>query len=93
MNGVKRIQFDQASQAFLCEEYYKNNFTAYLRANSVIVESSQRPESPGFTAPTDSKKLFVLKLTEELPALEKEIGDGLIERFLAADEQNKAEHK
>jgi hypothetical protein len=92
MNGEKRIQFDEASQAFLCEEYYENNFTAYLRANSVIVESSQSSDSRGSPVSTDSEKLFVLKLTKESPALEQEIGDGLIERFLAADAKNKAEH-
>jgi hypothetical protein len=93
MNGGKRIQFDEASRTFVCEEYYKNNFTAYLRANSIIVESSQRSESPESPARTDSRKLFVLKLTKESPDLEQAIGDGLIERFLAADARNKAEHK
>lgn len=90
MNGEKRIQFDEASQTFVCEEYYKNNFTGYLRANQIIVESSQSSES---RESADSKKLFVLKVTAESPALEQEIGDGLIERFLAADEENKAKHK
>ena len=93
MNGEKLIQFDEASQTFLCEEYYKNNFTAYLRANSVIVESSQRSESPGSPASLDSKTLFALKVAKESPALEQEIGDGLISRFLAADAENKAENR
>jgi hypothetical protein len=93
MNDEKRIQFDEGSQAFLCEEYYKNNFTAFLRANSIIVESSQRSESPASPESPDSRKLFVLKLTEESPGLKQEIGDGLIERFLAADEENKAQNK
>ena len=90
MNGQKRIQFDEASQTFLCEEYYKNNFTAYLRANKLIVESSQHSES---SETQDSQNLFVLKMMAESPALEQEIGDGLIERFLAADEENKAQNK
>ena len=47
MNGEESIQFAEASQAFLCDEYYKNNFTAFLHANSIIVESSQRPEITG----------------------------------------------
>jgi hypothetical protein len=64
MNGEERIQFAEASQAFLCDEYYKNNFTAFLHANSIIVESSQRPESPASHDARDSKKQFVLKLTE-----------------------------
>ena len=93
MNGEKRIQFAEASQEFLCDEYYKSNFTAYLRANSVIVESSQRSESPASLGSRDAKKLFVLKLTEESPTLRQEIGDGLIDRFLAADEENKAQNK
>jgi hypothetical protein len=96
MNGEKRIQFAEASQAFLCDEYYRNNFTAYLHANSIIVESSPRsesPASPGFPESSDSKKLFILKMTEESPALTQEIGDALIERFLAADEENKAQNK
>lgn len=92
MNGEKRIQFTEASQAFLCDEYYRNNFTAFLHANSLIVESAERSEwsaTPGFS---DSEKLSVLKLTKESPALKQEIGDGLIERFLAADEENKAQN-
>ena len=80
-------------EAFLCDEYYKNNFTAFLHANSIIVESSQRSESPASSDARDSKKLFVLKLTEESPALQQEIGDALIDRFLAADEENKAQNK
>ena len=92
MNGEKRIQFAEASQAFLCDEYYRNNFTAFLHANSVNVELAERsawsasPESPDFD------KLSVLKVTEEAPALKQEIGDGLIERFLAADKVNKAQN-
>jgi hypothetical protein len=90
MNDQTRIQYDEASRTFLCEEYYKNNFTAYLRANQLIVESSERSESP---ETEDAQNLFVLKLTEESPALEQEIGDRLIERFLDADEVNKAQNK
>ena len=93
MNGEKRIQFAEATQAFLCDEYYRNNFTAYLHANSVIVESSQRTEFPASLEFPDSEKLFVLKLTEESPAFEQEIGDALIERFLAADAENKAQNR
>ena len=93
MNGEERIQFAEASEAFLCDEYYKNNFTAFLHANSIIVESSQRSESPAPPESRDAKKLFVLKLTEESPALQQEIGDALIERFLAADEENKRQNK
>ena len=93
MNGERRIQFAEASQAFLCDEYYRNNFTAFLHANSIIVELAERsawsasPESPDFD------KLSVLKVTEEAPALKQEIGDGLIERFLAADKVNKAQNR
>ena len=93
MNGEKRIEFAEATQAFLCDEYYRNNFTAYLHAKSVIVESSQRFEAPASPESPDSEKLFVLKLTEESPALQQEIGDALIERFLAADEENKAQNR
>ncbi|HEY6676916.1 MAG TPA: hypothetical protein VIZ87_09025 [Terrimicrobium sp.] len=93
MNGEKRIQFAGASRAFLCDEYYKNNFTAFLRANSVIVELAERSEWPAFLESPDSEKLSVLKLTRESPALKQEIGDALIERFLAADEENKAQNR
>lgn len=93
MNGEESIQFAEASEAFLCDEYYKNNFAAFLHANSIIVESSQRSESPAPPESRDSKKQFVLKLTEESPALQQEIGDALIDRFLAADEENKAQNK
>jgi hypothetical protein len=88
MTGEESIQFAEASEAFLCDEYYKNNFTTFLHANSIIVESSQRSESPASPESRDAKKLFVLKLTEESPAaLQQEIGDAPIERFLAADEE------
>ena len=93
MNGEESIQFAEASEAFLCDEYYKNNFTAFLHANSIIVESSQHSESPAPPESRDAKKLFVLKLTEESPALQQEIGDALIERFLAADKENKRQNK
>jgi hypothetical protein len=93
MNAEKRIHFDEASQTFLCDEYYKNNFTAYLHANSVIVESSQRSEAPASPEFPDSEKLFVLKLTKESSALQQEIGDALIERFLTADAVNKAQNR
>jgi hypothetical protein len=90
MNDQTGIQYDEASRTFLCEEYYKNNFTAYLHANQLIVEASERSEA---LESLDSQKLSVLKLTEESPALEQEIGDALIERFLVADEINKAQNK
>lgn len=93
MNAENRIEFTEASQAFLCEEYYKNNFTAFLRANSVIVESAQRAELPVSPESADSQKLFVLKLAKESQPLRQETADGLIERFLAADEENKAQNK
>jgi hypothetical protein len=93
MNGEKRIQFAEASQAFRCDEYYTNNFTAFLRANSVIVELAERSEWPASPKSPDSEKLSVLKLTQESPALKREIGDALIERFLAADEENKAQNR
>jgi hypothetical protein len=92
MNGEKRIQFAEASQAFLCHEYYRNNFTAFLHANSLIVEPAERSEWSATLGFPDSEKLSVLKLTKESPPLQQEIGDGLIERFLAADEVNKAQH-
>ena len=90
MNAEKRIRFTEASQAFLCHEYYKNNFTGFLRANAVIVSASQRPEPSGAVV---AEKLVLLKLTEESPPLKQEEGDALIARFLAADEENKAQHK
>ena len=94
MTGEESIQFAEASEAFLCDEYYKNNFTTFLHANSIIVESSQRSKSPASPESRDAKKLFVLKLTEESPAaLQQEIGDAPIERFLAADEENKRQNK
>ena len=93
MNGEKRIQFAEASQAFLCDEYYRNNFTAFLRANSVIVEVAERSAWPAVLESSDSdEKLSVLKLTKESPPLRQEIADGLIEQFLAADVENKAQH-
>jgi hypothetical protein len=90
MNAEKPIRFTQASQAFLCDDYHRKNFTAFLRANSVIVDSSQRPEP---STPTGSEKLFLLKLTEESQPLQQAEGDALIARFLTADEENKARHK
>ncbi len=93
MNSEKRIQFAEASRAFLCDEYYRNNFTAFLHANSVLVEVAERSEWPASPESPDSEKLSVLKLTRESTALKQEIGDALIERFLAADKENKARNK
>jgi hypothetical protein len=90
MNAEKPIRFNQGSQAFLCDDYHRKNFTAFLHANSVIVDSSQRSEA---SAPTGSEKLFLLKLTEESQPLQQAEGDALIARFLAADEENKARYK
>ena len=92
MNGEKRIQFAEEFQAFLCDEYYGNNFTAFLHANSIIVEVAERSNWPVIPESWNSEKLSILKITKESPALKQEIADGLIDRFLAADEENKAQH-
>ncbi len=90
MNTEHRIEFVEASQAFLCDEYYKNNFTAFLHAKSVIVDSSERYEPPEFEGP---QNLFLLKLEEGSQPLKQEQADALIELFLAADAENKAQNK
>jgi hypothetical protein len=92
MNGEKRIQFAEEFQAFLCDEYYRNNFTAFLHANSISVEVAERSDWPVIPESWNSEQLSILKITKESPALKQEIADGLIGRFLAADEENKAQH-
>ncbi len=81
MNPENRIDFTEASRAFRCEEYYLNNFVAFLEANSIFVDSPERIESE------TAKKLFLLKLTNDSQPLGQEHGDALIARFLAADEE------
>ena len=84
MNPETRIDFLEASRAFRCEEYYTNNFIAFLKASSVFVDSPERIESE------TAKKLFLLKLTNESQPLQQEQGDALIARFLAADDEIKS---
>ena len=83
MNPESRIDFTEASHAFRCEEYYLNNFIAFLEANSIVVGSPERIESE------TAKKLFLLKLTNESQPIGQEQGDALIARFLAADDELK----
>jgi hypothetical protein len=84
MNPENRIDFTEASRAFRCEEYYLNNFIAFLEANSIFVDSPERVESE------TAKKLFLLKLANESQPLRQEQGDALIARFLAADDEIKS---
>ena len=86
MSPENRIEFAETSQKFLCEEYYMHNFTAFLNANSVNVDSPERFESAD---PTITKKLFFLELTKESQPLKQEQGDMLIRTFLAADDETK----
>ena len=92
MNGEKRIQFAEASQAFLCDEYSgTTSRRSFMRTRS-LSNWRNAPTWPASPESPDSEKLSVLKLTKESPALKQEIGDGLIERFLAADKENKAQN-
>jgi hypothetical protein len=84
MNPETRIDFTEASHAFLCDEYYMNNFIAFLEANSIFVHSPEQIES------ATAKKLFLLKLTNESQPLNQQQGDALIAKFLAADEEIKS---
>jgi hypothetical protein len=84
MNAQASIDFSEESHAFQCEEYYMNNFIAFLEANSIFVHAPERIES------RTAKKLFLLKLTTESQPLNQEQGDGLIAQFLTADEEIKA---
>ena len=84
MQPETRIDFTEASQAFLCDEYYMNNFIAFLEAKSILAHSPERIESE------TAKKPFLLKLTKESQPLNQEQGNALIAKFLAADEEIKA---
>jgi hypothetical protein len=84
MNSETRIDFTEASRAFRCEEYYLNNFTAFLEANSTTVDSPERIES------VTERKMFTLRMTNESQPLNQEQGDALIARFLAADDEIKS---
>jgi hypothetical protein len=87
MNPNNSIAFDEASQAFTCDQYYANNFAAFLDANSLSVES------PGDIEPVKTitgEKRVLLKLKKESERLDQKLADALIARFLAADDKIKA---
>jgi hypothetical protein len=84
MDPETRIDFTEASHAFICDEYYMSNFIAFLEANSVFVHPPKRIES------VTAKKMFLLKLTNESQPLKQEQGDALIAQFLAADKEIKS---
>jgi hypothetical protein len=84
MNPETRIDFKESERAFRCEEYFLNNFIGFLQANSISVDSPERIES------VTQRKVFGLRLTRESPQLTQEQGDGLVARFLAADEELKS---
>ena len=63
MQPETRIDFTEASQAFLCDEYSMKNFIAFLEANSILIHSPERIESE------TAKKPFLLKLTKRIAAL------------------------
>ena len=49
MSEKNPIEFAEASQKFLCEEYYMHNFGAFLHANGIDVESPEPFESGDVT--------------------------------------------
>ena len=86
MSQKNPIEFAEASQKFLCEEYYMHNFGAFLHANSVNVDSPERFESAD---PTITKKLFFLEVKKESKPVMQERANTLIATFLAADAESK----
>jgi hypothetical protein len=90
MNSDLPIAFQEGSQAFACDQYYANNFIAFLEANAVYVES---PEAIEPAKTITGEKQLSLKLTNESPRLDQESGDALISRFLAADHEIKAQKR
>jgi hypothetical protein len=90
MNPDLPIAFQEASQAFLCDQYYANNFTAFLEANAVSVQS---PEEIEPAKSLTGEKRLLLKLRNESQRLDQEGGNALISRFLAADEEIKSQKR
>ncbi|HEY5742314.1 MAG TPA: hypothetical protein VIS99_07215 [Terrimicrobiaceae bacterium] len=87
MNPENRIEFNEASQSFLCEEYYANNFAGFLQASSLVIDSPQKVES---AVDTTDKNFSVIKLTEKSRRLTQGEGNALITEFLEADDESKA---
>jgi hypothetical protein len=86
MNQKNPIEFAEATQRFLCEEYYMHNFSGFLHANGVDVESPEPFESGDVTT---TKELFSLELKKESKPVMQERADTLIATFLAADAESK----
>ena len=86
MSQKNPIEFAEASQKFLCEEYYMHNFSGFLHANGVDVESPEPFESGDVTT---TKELFSLELKKESKPVMQERADMLIATFLAADAESK----
>ncbi|HEY5769689.1 MAG TPA: hypothetical protein VIS71_07585 [Terrimicrobium sp.] len=86
MSEKNPIEFAEASQKFLCEEYYMHNFGAFLHANGIEVESPE-PFEPGGV--TTTKELFSLEVKKESKPVTQERANTLIATFLAADAESK----
>jgi hypothetical protein len=86
MNPKQPITFDEGSQTFSCDQYYANNFVAFLEANAMRVNT---PREIGTTASPTKGKRLPLRLTDDSPRLDQKLGDAFISRFLAADDQIK----
>ena len=80
------IEFAEASQRFLCEEYYMHNFSGFLHANGVDVESPEPFESGDVTT---TRELFSLEVKKESNPVMQEGANTLIATFLAADAESK----
>jgi hypothetical protein len=86
MNPKQPIAFDEGSQTFNCDQYYANNFVAFLEANAMHVN---RPREIGAAASATEGKRLPLRLADDSPRLDQKLGDALISRFLAADDEIK----
>jgi hypothetical protein len=87
MNPNNSIAFEEGAQTFVCDQYYANNFAAFLEANSLYVESTEDIEP---VKSVTGEKRVLLKLKKNSERLDQKLADALISRFLAADDKIKA---
>lgn len=71
MNPDLPIAFQQACQAFVCDQYSSKNFVAFLEANAASV---QAPEEIEPARSLTGEKRLLLKLRNESQRLDQEGG-------------------
>jgi hypothetical protein len=89
MNSEQPIAFTETSQTFVCDQYYADNFRAFLQARSLSVQSPEEGEPKSITG----EKRLLLRIAKGSQHLKQEQGNALISQFLAADAEIKSQKR